>query len=59
MCVCGIKVASNLILMVANICLLAMLTRRQLTQFATIKSPIDAVKFSKAIQLSPDCKLTM
>jgi len=33
--------------------------RRQLTQFATIKSPIDAVKFSNTIQLSPksrDCK---
>ena len=41
-------------LMVANIRLLA-----PLAQFATIKSPIDAVKFSNAIQLSPishDCK---
>jgi hypothetical protein len=36
-------------LMVANIRLLAPLTRRQWTQFATIKSPIDAVKFSNTI----------
>jgi hypothetical protein len=27
--------------------------RRQKTQFATIKSPIDAVKFSNTLQLSP------
>ena len=41
--------------MVANIIrLLAPLTRRQYTQFAIIKSPIDAVKFSNTIQLSPN-----
>ena len=40
-------------LMVANIRLLAALARRQQTQFAIIKSPIDAVKVSNTIQLSP------
>ena len=40
--------------MVANIRLLAPLTRRQETQFATIKSPTDAVKYSNTIQLSPN-----
>ena len=39
--------------MVANFRLLAPLTRRQQTQFVTIKSPIHAVKFSTTIQLSP------
>ena len=39
--------------MVANIHLIAPLTRHQETQFATIKSTIDAVKFSNTIQLSP------
>ena len=39
--------------MVANIRLLAPLTHRQSTQFATIKSTIDAVKCSNTIQLSP------
>jgi hypothetical protein len=39
--------------MVANIRLLAPLSRRLETQFATIKSPIDAVKFSNTIELSP------
>jgi hypothetical protein len=43
--------ASIVNLMVANIRLLAPLTRRQQTQFATIKSPIDTVKFSNTIQL--------
>jgi hypothetical protein len=38
--------------MVANIHLLSPLTRRQETQFATIKSPADAVKCSDTIQLS-------
>jgi len=28
----------------------------RLPQFATIKSPIDAVKFSNTIQLSPNCR---
>jgi hypothetical protein len=45
--------ASIVDFMVANIRLLAPLTRRQQTQFATIKSPIDAVKCSNTIQLSP------
>jgi hypothetical protein len=40
--------------MVANIRLLAPLSRRQQTQFPTIKSPIDAMKFSNTIQLSPN-----
>jgi hypothetical protein len=35
--------------MVANIRSLAPLLRRQQTQFAAIKSPIDAVKFSNTI----------
>ena len=39
-------------LMVANIHLLSPLTRRQETQFVTIKSPIEAVKFSDTIQLA-------
>jgi hypothetical protein len=38
--------------MVANIHLLSPLTRRQETQFVTIKSPIEAVKFSDTIQLA-------
>ena len=38
--------------MVANIRLLAPQTRRQKAQFATIKSPIHAVKLSNTIQLS-------
>jgi hypothetical protein len=46
--------ASIVDLMVANIHLLAPLTRRQSTQFATIKFPIDARKFSNTIQLSPN-----
>jgi hypothetical protein len=41
-------------LMVANIRLLAPLSLRQNTQFATIKSPIDAEKFSNTIRLSPN-----
>ena len=45
--------ASIVDFMVANIRLLAPLTRRQLTQFATIKSLFDAVKFSNTIQLPP------
>jgi hypothetical protein len=45
--------ASNVDLMVVNICLLAPLTRRKYTQFATFKSPIDVVNFSNTIQLSP------
>jgi len=45
--------ASIVDVMVVNIRLLAPLSRRQKTQFATIKSPIDAVKFSNTIQLSP------
>ena len=40
--------------MIANIRLLAPLTRRQQALFATIKIPIDAVKFSNTIQLSPN-----
>ena len=40
--------------MVANFRLLAPLTRHQQTQFATIKSPIDAMKFSNTLQLSPN-----
>ena len=40
--------------MVAYIRSLAPLTRRQSTQFVTIKSPIHAVKFSNTIQLSPN-----
>jgi hypothetical protein len=43
--------------MVANIRLLAPRTRRQYTQFATIKSPIDAVEFSNTLQLSPKWKM--
>jgi hypothetical protein len=38
--------------MIANIHLLT--PRRQSTQFATIKSPIDAVKFSNTMKLSPN-----
>ena len=41
--------------MVPTIRLLAPLTHRQETQFGTIKSPIDALKFSNTIQLSPKC----
>jgi hypothetical protein len=36
--------------MVPNIRLLAPLTHRQQTQFGTIKSPIDALKLSNAIE---------
>ena len=45
--------ASIVDLMVASICLLVPLTHRQSTQFAIIKSPIDAVKFSNTTQVSP------
>jgi len=51
--------ASIVDFMVANIRLLAPLTRLQYTQFATIKSPIDAVQFSNTIQLSPNYKKSL
>jgi hypothetical protein len=43
-------------LMVANIRLLLRYRRASKRIFATIKSPIDAVKFSNTIQLSPNSK---
>jgi len=48
-----------LYLMVENIRLLYPLTRLQLTQCATIKPPIDAVKFSNTLQLSPKYQCTL
>jgi hypothetical protein len=48
--------ASIVNLIVTTIRLLAPLARRQETQFVTIKSPIDGVKFSNTIQLSPNSR---
>ena len=47
----------NVDLKIAYIRLQDPLTRRQSTQFATIKSPIDAVKFSNTIQISHKCNV--